>query len=60
MRPDNYMKLPKGVRCKCHALWREADGSHWCCNDFAKYHESAENDANDFYARGEHLPGVTR
>lgn len=32
MAPDQYQTLPKGWKCKCHALWREADGSYWCCN----------------------------
>jgi hypothetical protein len=31
-RPDHYSKLPDGVRCRCIHLWREVDGSHWCCN----------------------------
>lgn len=60
MRPENYTELPKGVRCKCPALWRETDGGYWCCREFEKYHDPKENDVNDFYARGEHLPGVTQ
>ena len=32
MPSDEYRKLPKGIRCKCLKLWREADGSYWCCN----------------------------
>lgn len=59
MRPENYTQLPRGVRCKCLALWREADGSYWCCRQF-EGSEPTENEVNDFYARGEHLPGVTR
>lgn len=31
-RPDHYQKLPDGVKCRCVYLWREVDGSHWCCN----------------------------
>lgn len=31
MRPEHYQKLPKGVRCRCLHLWKEADGSFWCC-----------------------------
>ena len=30
--PEGYTPLPKGVRCRCLKLWREADGSYWCCN----------------------------
>lgn len=58
--PPDYRKLPKGVRCKCPALWREANGGYWCCNEFEKHRAPVENDANDFYARGEHMEGVTR
>lgn len=32
MIPGGYDKLPKGVRCKCPRLWKEADGSYWCCD----------------------------
>ena len=32
MAPDQYRALPKGWKCKCPALWKEADGSYWCCN----------------------------
>lgn len=32
MPPEQYRQLPKGVRCRCLKLWREADGSYWCCN----------------------------
>lgn len=31
-RPAQYCRLPNGVSCKCLKLWREADGSYWCCN----------------------------
>lgn len=31
MIPVGYSKLPDGVVCKCFKMWREADGSHWCC-----------------------------
>lgn len=31
MRPAHYTKLPDGMLCKCLNLWREWDGSHWCC-----------------------------
>lgn len=31
MAPDGFTKLPKGIKCKCSALWREEDGSFWCC-----------------------------
>lgn len=30
-RPANYERLPDGVRCRCINLWRDADGSYWCC-----------------------------
>jgi len=30
-RPANYKPLLKGVRCRCPRLWRDADGSYWCC-----------------------------
>ncbi len=31
--PEGYGLLPKGVRCRCVKLWREADGTFWCCTD---------------------------
>lgn len=32
MPPEGYKLLPKGVRCRCLRLWREADQTYWCCN----------------------------
>lgn len=29
--PQGYARLPKGVVCRCLHLWRETDGSQWCC-----------------------------
>lgn len=29
--PNGYSRLPNGVVCKCFKVWRETDGSHWCC-----------------------------
>lgn len=29
--PEGYSKLPAGAVCKCFKMWRETDGSHWCC-----------------------------
>lgn len=57
-RPAQYLQLPRGVKCKCLALWIETDGSYWCCGAWQA--REPENEANDFYARGEHMPGVTR
>ncbi len=31
--PEGYGLLPKGVRCRCVNLWREADGTFWCCSE---------------------------
>lgn len=31
MAPENYKPLPQGVQCLCPHLWRDVDGSHWCC-----------------------------
>lgn len=33
--PSGYKKLPSGVRCRCIRLWRDPDGSHWCCKTIA-------------------------
>lgn len=42
MPPEHYKQLPKGVRCRCLKLWREADGSYWCCNP--QWLEEAEHE----------------
>lgn len=34
-RPDHYIPLAAGYRCKCFNMWRDADGSLWCCGSAA-------------------------
>lgn len=48
-RPEHYRQLPKGVRCKCPALWQEIEPtgrlSYWCCNP--AWLEEAEHERHE-------------
>lgn len=50
MPPADYKLIPKGVRCSCPALWREADGSYWCCGQFEKYFKTPVSESENCLA----------
>lgn len=43
MIPAGYSKLPDGVICKCWKMWREPDGSSWCCLPTKRPNAAIEN-----------------
>lgn len=45
MPPYNYTKLPAGIKCRCLHLWKEVDGSYWCCNP--EWIEEVEHDRHE-------------
>ena len=48
--PQGYTRLPDGVACRCLHLWRETDGSHWCCLEWRR---SAIRRRREIYGRTE-------